>query len=224
MKASLDTNVIIHFYRAGLESDLFQLFQDGIIIYQQILDVELKHHGSDIIGLVEADIEQGRILIYSDEQLRRDGVYRLFRGRVEENRLLYQPGDMGEVYAISLAETLGAYSLVTDDIKQGGPYMSLIQMDDYDLLPFHFADVLILRYLLGFAGAEQTVSEFNRINEMSGLNWSFRSQMKKFIRRFWRDPYKNEEQEWMEKLVRDHNIHVKDKFINLMTALKSTEE
>lgn len=43
-------------------------------------------------------------------------------------------GDLGEVYAISLAQTLGAYSLVTNDTKQGGPYMSLLQFED-DIMP-----------------------------------------------------------------------------------------
>lgn len=62
--------------------------------------------------------------------------------------MLYGTGDLGEVYAISLAQTIGAYSLVTDDTKQGGPYMSLMQLD-YDVKPFTFADILILRYLLG---------------------------------------------------------------------------
>ena len=49
---------------------------------------------------------------------------------------------MGEVYAIALAQTIGAYSLVTDDVKQGGPYMSLMQFDD-DIMPFNFADILL---------------------------------------------------------------------------------
>lgn len=55
-----------------------------------------------------------------------------------KNRWLYGTGDLGEVYAISLAQTLGAYSLVTDDTKQGGPYMSLLQYED-DIMPFTFA-------------------------------------------------------------------------------------
>ena len=41
MKASLDTNVIIHFYRAGLQNDLFELFSDGVLIYEQIRKIEL---------------------------------------------------------------------------------------------------------------------------------------------------------------------------------------
>ncbi|WP_295095665.1 hypothetical protein [Ruminococcus sp.] len=38
-------------------------------------------------------------------------------------------------------------SLDTKDTKQGGPYMSLLQFED-DIMPFTFADVLILRYLV----------------------------------------------------------------------------
>ena len=36
MKASLDTNAIIHFYKAGLENIIFSMFVDGVIIYEQI--------------------------------------------------------------------------------------------------------------------------------------------------------------------------------------------
>ena len=38
MRASLDTNVIIHLYRAGLQNILFDLFVDGVFIYEQITD------------------------------------------------------------------------------------------------------------------------------------------------------------------------------------------
>ena len=84
------------------------------------------------------------------------------RPNVNENKLLYGSGDLGEVYAISLAQTIGAYSLVTDDIKQGGPYMSLMQLE-YDIMPFTFADILILRYLMEDADAIQTVRDFNTV-------------------------------------------------------------
>lgn len=66
-------------------------------------------------------------------------------------------------YAISLAQTIGAYSLVTDDTKQGGPYKSLLQFDD-DIMLFTFADVLILRYLVGNVDEHKTVTDFNLIN------------------------------------------------------------
>lgn len=136
MRASLDTNVVIHFYRANLQNILFEFFEDGIFIYEQIRNVELERHGKDILDFVDADISSGNIEVYTDEKLKNQAVYKIFEHNVHENRLLYETGDLGEVYAISLAQTIGAYSLVTDDIKQGGPYMSLLQLE-YDVCPLH---------------------------------------------------------------------------------------
>ena len=150
MKASLDTNVIIHFYRADLQEILFDFFDEGVSIYDQIRDIELVHHGQDVLDEVNSDIGAGKIQVYTNQMLKDLQVHRIFEHNVNENRNLYGAGDLGEVYAISLAQTLGTFSLVTDDTKQGGPYMSLLQFED-DVMPFTFADVLILRYLLGKA-------------------------------------------------------------------------
>ncbi len=192
MRASLDTNAIIHFYKASLQDILFQFFEDGVFIYEQIRDIELEHHGKDILNQVDADIEAGKIKKYTDIELKELHVFRIFENNVLDNKMLYGAGDLGEVYAIALAQTIGAYSLVTDDIKQGGPYMSLMQFDD-DIMPFNFADILILRYLVGDADALKTVKDFDLINKNSDLNWTFRSQVIKFIRRFWKSPYRLED-------------------------------
>ena len=218
MRASLDTNVLIHVYRAGLEDILFDFFTDGVFIYEQIRKIELEHHGQEILDRVDADIKSGKIKVYTNETLKKQAVLKIFETNVNENKLLYGSGDLGEVYAISLAQTIGAYSLVTDDIKQGGPYMSLLQME-YDIMPFTFADILILRYLMEDADAVQTMRDFNTVNEASDLQWSFRSQMVKFIKRFWKDPYKNEERTWMSKLVEERKIRVKSKFTELQKLL-----
>lgn len=196
MRASLDTNVIIHFYLAGLQDILFDFFEEGVFIYEQIRKIELVNHAADLLDIIDADIMSGRLEVYTDEKLKEKAVYRIFLENVNDNRMLYGSGDLGEVYAISLAQTLGAYSLVTDDIKQGGPYMSLLQFDD-DVMPFTFADVLILRYLIGTVDEFQTVQDFNTINLVSDMNWTFRSQVTKFIKRFWSDPYRNEDQTWI---------------------------
>lgn len=207
MRASLDTNVIIHLYRANLQNILYEVFTDDVFIYEQIRNVELENHGNDVISDVDADIGTGRLVLYTDEKLKEQGVYKIFENNVKENRLLYGTGDLGEVYAISLAQTIGAYSLVTDDTKQGGPYMSLLQLD-YDITPFNFADVLLLRYLLGIVDEYQTVTDFNVINIASNLNWSLKSQLIKFIKRFFKDPYKSDERQWIEKWAADNKINV----------------
>lgn len=145
-----------------MQSILFDIFKDGLFIYEQIRNIELEHHGKAVLEAVDADIEAGKIELYTNAKLKEQGVYRIFENNVKENRWLYMSGDLGEVYAISLAQTIGAYSLVTNDIKQGGPYMSLVHLD-YDIKPFTFADILILRFLLGFADAQQTVKDFDTV-------------------------------------------------------------
>lgn len=87
MRASLDTNVIIHFYKAGLQDILFAFFDEGVFIYEQIRDVELKHHGKDVLNKVDADIVSGRIQIYTDQNLKDLAVYKIFENNVKENRI-----------------------------------------------------------------------------------------------------------------------------------------
>lgn len=218
MRASLDTNVIIHFYKAGLQDILFDFFDEGVFIYEQIRNIELKNHGLEILDKVDSDIASGKIELYTNQKLKELQVYKIFENNVLENRNLYGSGDLGEVYAISLAQTIGAYSLVTDDTKQGGPYMSLLQFDD-DIMPFTFADVLILRYLVGNVDEHKTVTDFNLINNSSNLNWSFKSQVTKFIKRFLKDPYRSEDTEWIRNLAATKGFSIKEKLAALSKLL-----
>lgn len=218
MRASLDTNVLIHLYRAGLQRILFEFFEDGVFIYEQIRTVELEHHGQDVLSLIDQDIEGGKIQLYTDANLKELGIHKIFAYHVKENRDLYSPKDLGEVYAISLAQTLGAYSLVTDDIKQGGPYMSLLQFEDA-IIPFTFVDLLILRFLMGHTDAEKTLGDFETVNVASHLNWTFKRHFSKFIQRFWKEPYKKSDRVWMDDLVSEYQIDIKEKLRTLRNLL-----
>ena len=206
MRASLDTNVIIHFYKAGLQDILFAFFDEGVFIYEQIRNVELENHGQNVLNQVDADIADGKMELYTNQRLRNLQVYKIFEHNVSENRNLYGTGD------------LGAYSLVTNDTKQGGPYMSLLQFED-DIMPFTFADVLILRYLIGTVDENQTLKDFNSINTSSNLNWSFKSQVIKFVKRFFKDPYRDEDIVWIKKLAAENNINIKLKLATLSRLL-----
>ncbi len=219
MRASLGTNAIIHFYKAGLQNILFEFFADGLFIYEQIRDVELENHGQDVLDQVDSDIDTGKIELYTSQKLMELQVYKIFEYNVNKNKNLYGTGDLGEIYAISLAQTIGAYSLVTDDTKQGGPYMSLLQFED-DIMPFTFADVLILRYLVGMADENQTVKDFHSINSSSNLNWSFKSQVTKFVKRFFKEPYRDEDTTWIKKLASENNINIKMKLTALSKLLR----
>ena len=197
---------------------MFDFFDEGVIIYEQIRNIELENHGQEVLNKVDSDISSGKIELYTDQKLKDLQIYKIFEYNFSENRNLYGTGDLGEVYAISLAQTLGAYSLVTDDTKQGGPYMSLLQFED-NVMPFTFADVLILRYLVGDADENQTVNDFNMINNSSSLNWSFKSQVSKFIKRFLKDPYRNEDKEWILDLAAKKGFSIKVKLEALSKLL-----
>ena len=214
MRASLDTNAIIHFYKAECQNILFDFFKDGVFIYEQIRNIELENHGKDVIEKVDADIRAGKIVVFTDQYLKDKEIFRIFQGNVNENRWLYGKGDLGEVYAISLAQTIGAYTLVTDDIKQGGPYMSLLQFED-EVTPLTFADVIILRYLTGSTDESQVVKDFEAINTKSELNWSLKGQVVKFIKRFVKEPYREEERRWLQSMTKDKGISIKQKFSSL---------
>ena len=92
--------------------------------------------------------------------------------------------------------------------------MSLLQFED-DIMPFTFADVLILRYLMGMSDENQTVKDFDAVNMASELNWAFRSQLSKFIRRFFKDPYREQDTIWIQKLQKDYGINLKSKLERL---------
>lgn len=220
MKASLDTNVIIHLYRAEQESMIFSRFDEGLYIYEQIRNVELENHGKNILHRVDRDIINGQIHVITDNYLREKGVLSIFREHVEENRQLYTPKDLGEVYAISLAQTLGMYSLVTDDIKQGGPYMSLLHFIDNDVMPFSFVDILLLNYIAGDINEKETVNIFLQINQTSNLQWDLKVHLRRFIQRFWKEPFHNNEKNWMRNFCKYYNSNAKKKLADLYHCLQ----
>ncbi len=103
MRASLDTNVIIHLYEAELQNILFMRF-DEIYVYEHIIFIELKNHASQkIMQNVLQDIELGKIALVTKADLIEKGCWYIFDEYVRENRLIYEYGDLGEVYAIALA-------------------------------------------------------------------------------------------------------------------------
>ena len=86
MRASLDTNVIIHFYREGLQKILFDFFDESVFIYEQIRNIELENHGQDVLDKVDSDIAAGNIELFTDKKLKNLAVYRIFENNVNKNR------------------------------------------------------------------------------------------------------------------------------------------
>ena len=80
------SNVIIHFYKAGLQDILFEFFDEGVFIYEQIRNVELENHGRDVISKVDSDIAADRIELYTNQKLKDLQVYKMSEHNVNENR------------------------------------------------------------------------------------------------------------------------------------------
>ena len=113
MKASLDTNVIIHLYKANLSNLLFERFEE-LLVYSFIREKELnKHADTQILKAFDDNVAHGKIKLIDDSYLRKIRMYEKFIEHVNDNKLIYEASDLGEVYAIALARTLGAISVVT---------------------------------------------------------------------------------------------------------------
>lgn len=221
MQASLDTNVIIHLYNAGYQHILFDRFEK-IKVYEFIRNHEMVNHASqEVINLFDNDVEQGKIDLVTDEYLKSIGMYNKFRYDVGELEILFDRGDLGEVYAIAMAKSLGCISLVTDDIKEHGPHYVLMRIPDSDVMPFAFYELLFLEYLEGKLTEEELVQRFNHICNITDLRMNFTSKLKTFIRRFWVSPYTESEKSWMDSFCNKNNINAMQKIKVLNNYLKS---
>ncbi len=216
MKASLDTNVIIHLYRAEKQHILFDMFPDGVYVYEFILNVELEHWGKDILPIFRQDIEAGKVILETDETLRSKGLWGIFKEYYNDDKELYEVGDAGEVYAIALARVLGAVSVVTDDTKERGPHKTLMILPDNEVIPLTFYEILILLYCLGKINENEVIEIFDSVIEGSdSLTWNFTSKLNEFVRRFITRPYSEREKEWLITFCQTHKISLKNKIFKL---------
>lgn len=209
MEASLDTNVIIHLYKANLQSVLFNRFQK-LKVYEFIRNHEMVNHAeSKIIEMFDKDVTTGKLELVTDQYLKSIGMYQVFLQHVKEHRILFDGGDLGEVYAISMAITLGCICLVTDDIKERGPHYTLLRIPDSEVIPFAFFEILFLDFLEGRMSEKYLLDVYASVCSISGLIWSIKSKLKCFMKRFWIDPYSESEKVWMSRFCSDKGIDAK---------------
>lgn len=138
MDASLDTNVIIHLYNANFQSILFDRFEH-VKVYEFIRNHEMENHSSlEVIESFDKDVQAGKIELITYDYLKSIGMHNVFNHHVKDLRILFEKGDLGEVYAIAMAKVLGCISLVTNDIKEYGPHYMLMRIPDWMLYLLHF--------------------------------------------------------------------------------------
>jgi len=223
MDASLDTNVIIHLYKANFQAILFNRFKK-LKVYEFIRYQEMERHATtEIIDLFDKDVKAGNIELISDAYLKDIGMYNVFQQHVKNIKILFDSSDLGEVFAIATAKTLGCMCLVTDDIKERGPHYTLMRIPDSDVMPFAFYEILFLDYLDGEITAEELFDYFCTICDLSGISMNFSSKLKAFIRRFWTNPYRENEKEWMKSFCVKKSINAKQKIQKLITYLTTMD-
>ncbi len=212
MKASLDTNVLIHLYRADMQGVLFDFFDEDIYIDEFIYDTELKNHGSDIKEKLERDIAVGRIQIITEEWLRNRGLWALYHEYLNEETLLYSSSDRGEACAIALARVLGAMSVVTDDTKPCGPHHTLMCLPESDIIPFAHYELIIMLYLLDRYSEEQVMEMVDAICKHSpDYAFDLKSKIVQFIKRSIDSPYSAREFAWFDAFANKHGVDIKAK-------------
>ena len=219
MDASLDTNVIIHLYKANLQSVLFNRFQK-LKVYEFIRSHEMQNHAeAEIIDLFDKDVEARRIELITNDYLKSIGMYNVFLQHVKDFRILFDGGDLGEVYAISMAKALGCICLVTDDIKERGPHYTLMRIPDSDVIPFAFYEIFLLDYLEERITEKELLDVFEAVCDLSGLTMNFKSKLRIFIKRFWSDPYSESEKEWMKNFCIEKGITAKERIQAILSYI-----
>ena len=219
MKATLDTNIIIHLYESGLEDILFNCF-DEVYVYEHIVQVELKNHGSPkTIKKVEDEIQNGRIILITKADLLGKGVWSIFDNYVKKERLIYETGDLGEILAIALAKTLGLAVLLTDDIKMYGPHYSLMHEIDSDVLPLAFYEVFFISFLMGHISPVEYMAYFKKVNDLFSRPQSLTRCVNKFDKRFWDNPINERERKWFCEWCKTNGVDYEEKYNDLWDAI-----
>lgn len=220
MDASLDTNVIIHLYNANYQYILFNRFEN-VKVYEFIRNHEMENHAPpEVIKLFDNDVQAGKIELITYDYLKSISMHNVFNDHVRTLNILFEKGDLGEVYAISMAKTLGCISLVTNDIKEHGPHYMLMRIPDSDIIPLAFYEILFLNYMEGLITEEELSEQFDTICKVSSLKMNFSSKLKIFIRRFWASPYTESEKLWMNTFCSTNNINSKQRMQKLSEYLR----
>lgn len=180
MNASLDTDIIIHLYRAGNKELLYSLF-DGLYVYEYLVEQELKNNVRDVYLEFRKDIEDGLANAVTSTDLQKRHVKVLFDKYVQDSQYLF---DRGEMYAVALARAMGIEVLLSDDTEEFGPRDTLVRGLITDVMPFAFYELLFLRYVSSAITVAELRKESDAVSKLFDYPMNFRGRMERTIRRF----------------------------------------
>lgn len=216
MKASLDTDIVIHLHKSDKESLLF-LFCDKLFIHEYLLEKELKRKSYSIY---ENLIKDKNIEIVYNSDLIKMNIKRLFEDYLEKYKYLF---DDGELYAVALAKAMGLTTFFSDDTKEFGPHDTLVRELIEDIIPFAFYELLLFKYLETNLKPEDLYKEFEEVslNSMSKHPMNFRNRMLVTVRRFSNRYGTERDKKWIKEFCDSRNINYRNKMRELKALLNS---
>ena len=221
---SLDTNILIHLWKAENEDMLGKMFEKAYV-YQWLLDVELRHHANvSLIGRIFDAMDEGFLEPVDDRALKKMGLYIAFREAYEDIAMFFSGPDTGEGYAIAMAKALDIPAVVTNDTKKDGPkwYLNLRAQK-----PFGFSsdEVLLINFLKGDITEAEYLQKFQAINEINGLNWRVKVCIDRFERRFLGEmveaPGSLRDHQWIYDFAKAYQVDIGARLRSLRSCLPS---
>ena len=219
MDASLDTDVIIHLYSCERQNLIFSSF-DHLYIYEYLLERELKKKSRMIYDRLISDSALKQIQIVTSHDLVSMGVKNLFDSYLQDYKYLF---DVGEMYAVALAKSLGIAALVSDDTKDYGPHDTLVKQLITDVIPFAFYELLFLKYLKSELSLHEMKSDFENVTLTSMPNhpMQFRPRITSVVRRFSKKAGTERDVDWMAQYCQDNAVDYRKKMLELQEFLNA---
>lgn len=211
MKASLDTDVVIHLYESGKEELIFNFF-DQLYMHDYLYQKELKQKSVIAYDGFTYDVANNRVEIVTNKNLFDMGILSLFERYKRDYEYLF---DSGELYAVSMAKAIGLDAFVSDDTKEYGPHETLVKELIEDVMPFAFYELLFFKYLSSDLSLEEMHREFEKITlqTMRQYPMNFRNRMLMTARRFSQKHGTKRDCNWVKSFCKrqqiDYNIKMR---------------
>ncbi len=90
-----------------------------------------------------------------------------------------------------------------------------MRIPDSEVIPFAFYEILFLDFLEGRMSEVELVDAFNAVCDLCDLVWDIKSKLKSFMRRFWKEPYSENEKVWMRGFCCEKSIDAKERILKL---------
>lgn len=219
MKASLDTDIVIHLYSSEKKELFFKSFEE-LYMHEYLYEEELKRKSLTTFKAFSSDVEEGKISIIKNKDLIEMEIKGLFEGYKRDYQYLF---DSGELYSVCLAKSMGLFAFVSDDTKEFGPHETLVKELIKDVMPFSFYELLFLEFLAGDLTAVQMHKEFEIVTSrsMSKFPMKFKSRMFTTVRRFSSKNGTERDYEWIQDYCRKKSISYNVKMMELKAYLST---